>query len=333
MLSDYKKTVNFDMAMEARDALRGNANCELEGVKETVDHYDNAKVTTIEILNDTGAKLMCRGVGKYITIEVPELTTYNKASTGSDIIKITTKALKNLLDGKIFAKNNLTASGEQAKKPILIAGLGNTFTTPDSLGPEVISHIQPTAHLFHLFDEETRQHISPVSLFCPGVLGNTGIATYDTISGVTERIKPAAIIIIDALATRSIKRICNTIQITDTGIRPGSGICRNNKEINTENMHTPVIAIGVPTIMHAGTIINEAIECCLNNPQIYFNAKNENVILDTVEDLLEPYSGNLMVAPKEIDTMIPVCANIIATSIIRTVHPGLKDNEYREFMQ
>lgn len=320
MLSDFKKTENFDMAMEAKEALQGNANCEIDGVKETVEHYGNAKVTTIEILNETGAAQMKRNIGKYITIEVPELTTYNRATAGDAIIKITTNVLKNLL--KI-----------EKDRPILIIGLGNTFTTPDSLGPEVISHIQPTTHLFSLFDEETRRRISQVSLFCPGVLGNTGIATYDTISSITQKLKPAAIIIIDALATRSIKRICNSIQITDTGIRPGSGISRSNKEINAKNMNTPVIAIGIPTIMHAGTIINEAIECCLKNPQIYFNAKNENVILDTVEDLLQPYAGDLMVAPKEIDTMIPVCANIISTAIVRAVHPGLKDSEYRDFMQ
>lgn len=320
MLSDYKKAANFDLAMEAKAALQGNINQEISGVKEIVNEYDNVKVTEIEILNEAGAKQLKRNIGKYITIEIPELSTYNKATVTEDIIKITTKVLKNLLKIK---KN----------QPILIVGLGNSYTTPDSLGPAVISKIQPTAHVYEFFEEKIQKQISPICLLTPGVLGNTGIATFDTVNGVVENIKPSAIIIIDALATGSIKRICNTIQITDTGIRPGSGIRRNNKEINPKNMGIPVIAIGIPTIMHAGTIINEAISCCLNNPQIFFNSQNENVILDTVEELLKPYSGDLMVTPKEIDTMIPVCANIIATAIVRTVHPGLKNSEYREFMQ
>ncbi|MGI5825336.1 MAG: GPR endopeptidase [Bacillota bacterium] len=320
MLSDYKKTENLDLAMEAKESLQGNANIEIQGVRETIRRTSHAKITEIEILNEQGAEQMKRSIGKYITMEIPELNSYNEADLAEEIIAAAVEVLRGLY--KI-----------QKDKPTLIIGLGNVFTTPDSLGPTVISHIQPTAHVYEKFDLKTQNETSPICLLNPGVLGNTGIATFDTIESVVNKIQPAALIVIDALATASITRICNTIQITDTGIRPGSGIARNNKEINPDNMNIPVIAIGIPTIMHAGTIINEAIEYCLNSPRLYFNAQDENVIVNTVEDLLKPYSGDLMVTPKEINTMIPVCAKILATAIVRTVHPGLSDKNYRDFMQ
>ena len=320
MFSIYKNATNFDLAMEAKEILQGKSNIEIPGVKETIKEYPDAKVTEIEILNELGAKTMGRNMGKYITIEIPELSYYNKASIIDDIIKIILNTLKELINQKDYKK-------------VLIVGLGNQTTTPDSLGPLVISKIQPTAHIYDKFDESTRKKISQVILFSPGVLGNTGIPTFETIDSIVKSQKPDLIIIIDALATKSIKRICNTIQITDTGIRPGSGIARNNKEINSYNMNIPVIAMGIPTIMHAGTIINEAIETCLSNPKIEFKSSDENLIINTIEDLLQPYSGDLMVCPKEIDTLIPVSANLIATALVRTIHHGLDDNEYQDFMQ
>lgn len=317
---DYKKIKDLDLAMEAKESLQGKINKEIEGVKETVNTSDYTKITEIEILNQQGAETMGRNIGKYITIEIPQLPTYDRSTVIDGVVNDIVLVLQR------FYKINKT-------KPTLIIGLGNTFTAPDALGPEVISHIQPTAHIFNNFEETIQKKISPVCLFTPGVLGNTGIPTFDTVKSIVEETDPGSIIIIDALATTSITRICNTVQLTDTGIRPGSGINRNNKEINTNNMNVPIIAIGIPTIMHAGTIINEAIESCLSNPKLFFKSEDENIIVDTVEDLLMPYSGDLMVTPKEINTMIPICAKILASAIVKTVHPGLDNNNYQDFMQ
>lgn len=320
MFSYCKNTKNMDLAMEAKEVLQGKSNIEINGIKETVKYHTNAKITEIEILNETGAKAMGRGMGKYITIEIPELPAYNKASAVNDIVKVTHTALKRLINIK-------------EKQKILIVGLGNQAITPDSLGPQVIAKIQPTYHVYGKFAENLQKRISSVMLFTPGVLGNTGISTFNTIESVVKKQQPDSVIIIDALATTSIKRICNTIQLTNTGIRPGSGILGNNRKIDGFNMKIPVTAIGIPTIMHAGTIINEAIETCLSNPKISFNTTDENIILNTAEQLLQPYTGNLMVSPKDIDTMIPVSADIIAKAIVKTVHHGLKENEYQDFMQ
>lgn len=328
MFNYRKKTENLDLATEAKAALQGKANVEIEGVRETISHASHIKITEIEILNEQGAMQMSRPVGKYITLEIPELHTYNEAALTDDIIKTTADVLKSLYH-------------IQKDKPTLIVGLGNSATTPDSLGPCVVSHIQPTSHVYHLFDQETQKAISPICLLVPGVLGNTGIATFETIDGVVKKIKPAALIVIDALATASITRICNTIQITDTGIRPGSGIAKNNKELNSANMKIPVIAVGIPTIMHAGSIINEALENFINNPQINLAStlqtedlqNTENAAENVAEELLSPYSGDLMVTPKEIGTIIPVCAKILAEAIVRTVHPELGERDYRDFMQ
>ena len=311
---------NLDLAMEATSCLRGKSNREIEGIRETIRRTEHTQITEIEILNEKGAQRMGRSIGNYITVEIPELTRYNESSFVEDIVWTIIGVLRHLY----------TAPKD---KPTLIIGLGNLFTIPDSLGPEVLSHIQPTAHIFPELPQETREKICPLCLFTPGVLGNTGIPTFDTVYGIVKKIQPAGVLIIDALATCSITRICNTIQMTDTGIRPGSGISRNNKEINSANLGIPVIAIGIPTIVHAGVIIEEALSRCFSHPNLQGSAVDDQVISDTIEALLHPYSGDLMVTPKEIDTMIPVCAKILAKAIVRTVHPGLTSDNYQELMQ
>ena len=319
----YLQAAALDLAAEAHSLLQGKENKEVEGVSENVWQQEHAKVTEIKIMNQKGAKAMGRPIGSYITIDIPEL---RKDFTGyllEPISAILAKELKKLLPPK-------TA---QQQQPILVVGLGNFQTTPDALGPQTVAFTQPTYHFYQEAPMEEKKAISPLCAIAPGVVGNTGIETAEIIKGVADNINPCCLIIIDALAAASITRIGTTIQISNTGIKPGSGISNHRHAIDETYMGAPVIAIGMPTIVHAGMIINEAISNCCQNPNVCFSTKNQNIILETIDDLLKPFDGDLLVTPKEIDHLIPIAAKIIAAGIARASHPGATKNNYHLYLQ
>ncbi|SMB94747.1 spore protease [Thermanaeromonas toyohensis ToBE] len=304
--------VNLDLAVEAHALLRGATKQEIPGVKEDKEHYPQATVTTIHIFSATGAQALGKPPGTYITIEAPGLLTANPPVQ---------EAVAQLLAQKLTALLQHLRVGPT--DPVLVVGLGNWQATPDSLGPKVIGEFTVTRHLFQYAPQTLPPGSRPVSALSPGVLGTTGIETAEIIRGVVDRTQPRAIIAIDALAAGDLRRIGTSIQITDTGISPGSGVGKQRTAINRETMGIPVIAVGIPTVVHAAVIIYETLAKTGQGIERSPWVQNPNWAQGLVQEILKPFGGNLTVTPKEIDELIHNLAWVVGAALNQTLHTTL----------
>ena len=234
----------------------------------------------------------------------------------------------------------------------LVVGLGNWNATPDSLGPKVLENLMVTRHLLELSPPELRQGLRPVAALAPGVLGLTGIETGEIIMGVVSRIGAKAVICIDALASRSVDRLCSTIQISDTGINPGAGVGNRRLAINRETLGIPVIALGVPTVVHAVTIISDALNlwratdserltsaCRVPDRSPGITRRNPapkaNPSVDRrqlMSQVLDPYFGSMIVTPKEIDLLIDEVADVVTGALNIAFHEGVSYDEVFKYL-
>lgn len=305
-----------DLAVEAHDLLRGATQKEVPGVKEDKEKLPHAEITTIQILNQAGEQAMGKPRGTYITIDAPVLLTQDPP-THEEIAGILSQKL-NLL---------LQAANIGPTDPVLVVGLGNWEATPDSLGPKVINQFTVTRHLLKYVPENLPPNTRPVSALAPGVLGTTGIETAEIINGVVGKTNPKVLIVIDALAAGDLQRIGSSIQISNTGINPGSGVGNQRTAINHQTIGIPVIAIGIPTVVHAGIIIYEALN------QLRHAFPNVNLQLNQVQaqqlskNVLAPFGGNLTVTPKEIDDLIHSLAWVIGNALNRSLHTTLLETK------
>ena len=274
----------------------------IEGVSsENINVNDKIKVTKVIVLNEQGKEKIGKEVGTYITIEIKEIEVINQEELE--------KASK-ILSGQI----------QELIKPyksILVVGLGNIDTTVDSIGPKVIKDLKITRHLKKYAPDLVDKNAKELSGIAPGVLGTTGIETQEILKGIVEKVNPDVIIAIDALISRDISRLFKTIQISNTGIIPGAGLGNTRKEISEKTMGVPVIAIGVPTLVEAATIVADSIELIANQFEEFEQLKNA-----TKEDkyrlmkaVLEPSKFNLTVTPKEVDDLVDNMKLIIAHGI------------------
>lgn len=300
--------INLDLALEAHELLRGATGREIPGVSEDKENYPHATVTTINILTPEGAQIMNKTMGKYITIETPNISMMDPQMK----IKISSLINKKLQE--------LLPLNEQSN--ILLIGLGNWNATPDALGPRVINQCVVTRHLYKHAPEALSPGMHSVCALAPGVLGITGIETAEIIRGVTEKVQPTVIIVVDALAAKNVYRIGCTFQLTNTGISPGSGIGNQRAGINQETMEVPVIAIGCPTVVHAAIIMNEAIQEIFKELNLY-KGLHPPIINEVIGKILSPFGGNLTVTPKEIDSLIENLSQIMAQGINQALHPGV----------
>lgn len=316
--------INLDLAVEAHDLLRGDTGQEIPGVKMEETPFEYGTVKTVTIMNEQGAAIMGRLPGSYVTLESPSIRENNK--------------MVHKTIGEIFAEKLKEILPLQDDSTILIVGLGNWNATPDALGPKVVEYSMATRHLFHYAPEELRQGLRPVCILAPGVLGLTGIETAEIIKGTVDRIKPDLLIAIDALAAGSVERINSTIQVATTGINPGSGIGNKRLAINQETMGIPVIAIGVPTVVHAGIIAHQAMEKLFSHLQTtpslqtVYQGLQPVAIQQLINQVLEPFGGQLMVTPKEIDEQITNTAKIIAMALAMALHPGMPPEEVEHYL-
>ncbi len=304
--------IRTDLAVESREMhLENNNVTSLEGT----EIQEDGPVTRVKILTNKAATLLNKEIGNYITIDVPR-DTFDTQEGYEELCKITATELKNLIHLK-------------KEDTVLVVGLGNRNITPDSLGPQVTDGLLVSRHLIAYMPEEIDERLVPLCAISPGVLGITGIETSEIIKGVTEKVRPSLIIAVDALCSRKMERINTTIQISDTGIIPGGGIGNKRNAINKETMGVPVISMGVPTVVDAGTIASDVIDLLLKgmssqaSPQLY-------KVLKTVEDfdkvsliseVLTP--GEFIVTPKEIDTDIKNISSVISNGINIAVHEGI----------
>ena len=222
-----------DLALERREIFRKNNNLEeIDGIEiENKEIDPNLKVTKVDIKNQNGEQAIGKPIGTYITIDIQKLRLAEEAEIQKSA-EVLSDELKEIINKHIESKDD-----------ILVVGLGNMYVTPDSLGPKVINDIDVTRHIIKYLPQYIDENSRPVSAISPGVLGTTGIETLEILEGVVKEIKPKLLIVIDALASRSIERISSTIQLSDTGIVPGAGVGNTRKEISKNTLGIPVIAI------------------------------------------------------------------------------------------
>ncbi|MGQ9558004.1 MAG: GPR endopeptidase [Desulfurispora sp.] len=317
--------IHVDLALEAREIVQGKTGQEIPGVRVDREKFNHATVTIVHIEDPGAEQIMGKPVGTYITIEAPVLR-HNDPLAHHEVGEIVARQLSKVL--------NLAPGAS-----VLVVGLGNWNATPDALGPKVVDLTMVTRHIFNYAPQELAPGMRPVSALAPGVLGITGIETAEIIRGVVEKIQPDLVIAIDALASRNVDRIATTIQIADTGVSPGSGVGNQRQGLNQQTLGVPVVAIGVPTVVHAAVIANDTIEEFIeqikNSPSVYkvFSTLNLDITRTVIEKVLEPFGGHLMVTPKEIDDLIQRTAKVIAGGITRALHPQMPVEQYEYYLQ
>ena len=219
--------------------------------------------------------------------------------------------------------------------------MGNRFITPDALGPSVVSKILVTRHIANTLPKDIKDEINSVSAISPGVMGITGIETGEILSGIIDKIKPDALIAIDALAARKSSRINSVIQMSDSGISPGSGVGNKRMTLDYKNLGIPVISIGVPTVVDAATLVNDTMDKILDEMS---KATKGDMFYDTLDhigtedrynlinDILTPYCENMFVTPKEVDAVIERLAEIISNAINIAMHPGITLEDINKYV-
>lgn len=318
-------SVRTDLAVEAKEMAQGPQKTPIPGVNEEVEEADGIKVTRLGVANNAGSQAIGRAIGNYVTLEVPGL---RGGDTGLQQ-KVST----------VFAREFeqfLTRIGVHKNSSVLIVGLGNWNVTPDSLGPLVVENALVTRQFYELVPDQISPGYRNVSAIAPGVLGLTGIESSEIVQGIVDRTKPDVIIAIDALASRSLERINTTIQIADIGIHPGSGIGNKRRGLTKEILGVPCIAIGVPTVCYASTIVNNVLEMMKNHfGQVKGGAAHTKEIMGLLDDIseherlalvkevLEPLGHDLIVTPKEIDEFIEEIANIVASGLNEALHDAV----------
>ena len=222
-----------DLAVERREIFRKNNNLEeIDGIEiENKEIDENLKVSKVKIVNENGEKSIGKPMGTYITIDIKKLRLAEEEEIQKSAETLSSE-LKEIINKHIEPRDD-----------ILVVGLGNIYVTPDSLGPKVINDIDVTRHIIKYLPQYIDENSRPVSAISPGVLGTTGIETLEILEGIVKEIKPKLLVVIDALASRSIERISSTIQLSDTGIVPGAGVGNTRKEISEKTLGIPVVAI------------------------------------------------------------------------------------------
>ena len=278
--------MNFrtDLALEVRESIKSE---ELDGVEHETFERADATITRIRVTDRRGEDALGKPKGEYITVQAQSFARSSRVS--DELVDTVAEELSRLLP---------------REGAVLTAGLGNTNITPDALGPEFIRGVFVTRHLKkELCDKLGLGRLRPVAAIAPGVLGQTGVETGELLLGAVKVISPSAVIVVDALAARKLERLGSTVQISDSGIVPGSGVGNSRAEISERTLGVPVISIGVPTVVDAATLARD-------------------VSGSPVEEM-QKSDGEMMVTPKEIDMLIERCSALISLAVNRALQPGL----------
>lgn len=295
--------IRTDLALENREIYRSAQKIEDEipGIETEIDDSDSdILVTKVKILSDEGANALGKPIGNYITIE-SQMMNDEVENIDNKIIQKVSEIIKDI--------SHLVKSDT-----VLVVGLGNGDVTPDALGPKVVENLQITRHLIEYAPEYVKEDTRAVSAIIPGVLGTTGIETSEIVKGIVDRINPNLVIVIDALASKNMDRISKTIQISDTGIIPGSGVGNSRFAITKDVLGVPTIVIGVPTVVGVPTIVDEAINYVIDKNEN--EAKKEELKqTNYMKEILENKKFDFMVTPKDIDDIISNLSSLVADSI------------------
>lgn len=280
------RRIRTDLALETTERF-AEENTEIRGVEihEEYDEEKEIRTTVVRIVTENGAKSMGRPQGTYITIEAPDLSEPDE-DYHREISEEISSHLKQLIDLK-------------KEKSILVVGLGNSAITADALGPHVVENLRMTRHIIREYNLRGIGYdkMHRVSGIVPGVMAQTGMETAEIIQGVVSETKPDVVIAIDALAARSVRRLNRTIQITDTGIHPGSGVGNHRNGLTEENLQVKVIGIGVPTVVDAATIVHDSMAHLLDTLE-------ETEQKEFLDEMIAPNLYSMFVTPKDVDETV-----------------------------
>nr|WP_297172858.1 GPR endopeptidase [uncultured Agathobaculum sp.] len=279
-----------DLAVEAVENLQQATGQQVRQDKRTIEGF---AVTEVDILSSQAAREIGKPCGRYLTLELDALIRREE-----DAFPRACRALSELLRGL------LPESAQSG--PILVAGLGNRMITPDAIGPQAADHVIATRHLVEQVPDVFAAW-RPVSALAPGVLGQTGLETGEVVCGVLDRIQPAAVIAIDALAAGRLSRLLRTVQLADTGITPGAGVGNARAALNRKTLGVPVIAVGVPTVVDGATLAHE------------IAGQLGGTSCEALEDLSRP----VMITTRDIDREVADVARVIGYSVNMALHPHL----------
>ena len=290
--------IHTDLALEDKERFESD-NVEVSGVKveELYNEELEMTITEVRILTENGAKTMRKPIGTYITMEMANLVLpdekYHQA-----VAKELAQHIRNILN---IDKKEYTA---------LVVGLGNRDVTPDALGPQIVDNLNVTRHIVREYGKYAmdKEYVHMISAIAPGVMAQTGMESYEIIKGIVDTIQADVVFVADALAARNTKRLNRTIQITDTGIRPGSGVGNHRNEISKETLGIPVIAIGVPTVVDAATIVRDTMENLISTLE-------PDDKYEIAQDLIAPHLYGMFVTPKNIDEAIETIGTTIAEGL------------------
>lgn len=280
------RRIRTDLALETTERF-AEENAEIRGVEvhEEYDEEKDVRTTVVKIVTENGAKSMGRPQGTYITIEAPELSTPDEDYHREISEEISTH-LRKLIDLK-------------QEKSVLVVGLGNAAITADALGPQVVDNLLMTRHIIKEYGLRGIKHekMHRISGIAPGVMAQTGMETAEIVQGIVSETKPDVVVAIDALAARSVRRLSRTIQITDTGIHPGSGVGNHRNGLTEENLQVKVIGIGVPTVVDAATIVHDSMAHLLDTLE-------ETEQKEFLDEMIAPNLYSMFVTPKDVDETI-----------------------------
>lgn len=285
--------VRTDLALEEKELWQRQAHeqTQLPGVWARETTVKGIKATYVKILDERGAQQLHKPVGSYITLELEPLSRRETGGFGR-----AAQALAHELRQFLGGRDN-----------VLVVGLGNAAVTPDAIGPETVKNLIVTRHLKQGGAAEAFSGFASVSAAQPGVLGATGVESLELVRGVAEHVKPEAIIVVDALAAGSAHRLCATIQLTDTGIVPGSGVQNARAAFNAATLGAPVIAVGVPTVVDAGTFLAGQAEQ-RGTPE------------------------GMVITPRDIDARVRELGRVIGYGINLALHHGLRMADVASFV-
>ena len=302
-----KYSIRTDLALEEKERFESD-QVEVQGVvlEEEYDKEREIRVTTVRIETENGAKTMGKPVGTYLTIEAPNLSSPDEGihrEVSEELAKYLIEVMK-----KIIPES-------EHDKEVLVIGLGNRQATPDALGPYVADNLNVTRHIVKEYGKYAalEEMNCVVSAIVPGVMAQTGMETAEIIKGVVRETKPDLLIVIDALAARNSRRLNRTIQIADTGINPGSGVGNYRNAITKETIGVPVIAIGVPTVVDAVTIVSDTMENLLSALETSESLKGVGLVLggyseaekyELIKELIAPNLNSMFMTPKDIDETV-----------------------------
>ena len=291
------RRIRTDLALETTERF-AEENAEIRGVEvhEEYDEEKDVRTTVVKIVTENGAKSMGRPQGTYITIEAPELSTPDEDYHREIFEEISTH-LRKLIDLK-------------KEKSVLVVGLGNAAITADALGPQVVDNLLMTRHIIKEYGLRGIKHekMHRISGIAPGVMAQTGMETAEIVQGIVSETKPDVVVAIDALAARSVRRLSRTIQITDTGIHPGSGVGNHRNGLTEENLQVKVIGIGVPTVVDAATIVHDSMAHLLD-------ALEETEQKEFLDEMIAPNLYSMFVTPKDVDETIKYLSFMISEGL------------------